>query len=107
MRRYAHLALIPAVFMIFTEVETQPQGDHPILIDMHGADIRPATQMTKNANPRAMTEIRTARGAWHQVSTSFETVAKRLTDAAATTLPNQVVDARPPVDTTTPPVPVR
>jgi hypothetical protein len=101
MRRLAHLAILPGLFMIFTEIGSRPERDTPVMIDVEGSEIRPATPVAANANPRIKTEIRTARGIYYGVSAPFEDVVKRMSEAPK--VPNLTLDLRTPTaETCTP-----
>ena len=84
MRRFAHLAILPAMFMIFTEVESQmePKRDHPIVIDMEGAVVVPNTNGTTHPALRGKSVVRPLRGSAYVVTAPFENILARLKDAS-------------------------
>ncbi len=97
MRRFAHLAILPSLFMIFTEVRDGSGTKTPVVIDMTHATIRPAAASTKSYYPGAMTEIGPGRGRTIIVTTPFEDVMKRLTHG-----PGGDEDMRPASDSPSP-----
>ncbi len=77
MRRFAYLAILPSLFMMFTEVEPRG-GSHSVIIDMEGATVKPAYPIAKEQYPGTQTVIRTRSRDSYFVTTPFEEVSKAI-----------------------------
>lgn len=87
MRRLSHLAILPAMFMIFTEVEItmDPKKDRLVVIDMNGAVVLPKTDETTHPAQRGKSIVRPLRGSAYVVTAPFENILARLKDVSGHT----------------------
>lgn len=100
MRNLAHLAILPAVFLIFTEAGPTVEGDRTTIIDAQNVEIRPVSEATRRANPRVLTEIRSGRGTFYGTTVPTATVAEKFAVPAVGV--NATIDLRVPPATPTP-----
>lgn len=100
MRRLNHLAILPIVFLIFTEAGPTVDGDRTTIIDAQNVEIRPVSEATRRANPRVLTEIRSGRGTLYGLTAPTATVVEKF--ASPQVGVNTTIDLRVPPATPTP-----
>lgn len=100
MRRLSHLAILPIVFLIFTEAGPTVDGDRTTIIDAQNVEIRPVSEATRRANQRVLTEIRSGRGTLYGLTAPTATVVEKF--ASPQVGVNTTIDLRVPLATPTP-----
>lgn len=98
MRKLAHIAILPLIFMLFTEVEigNRPELDHPVILGIDSdVEIIPNELGRRGIDARIKTTIRLKNGRIHNVTTPFEKIQSELAGSVGLTDMREPAPATP------------